>query len=103
MKHAQKIKLVPFIKFQTFFWGLLGVSAGVFYAFGGLIIDTAASLGWVSFNETPGLGHGTLLAFGALIVMPLLFALFGLLTAFVGALLFNAFSKWLGWINLNFK
>ena len=75
---------------------------GVLYSFGGLIIDTLVSLGWVSTDETPGLGYGSILAFGALIGMPLLFAAFGLVSALVGGILFNLFSKWLGWVKLDF-
>ncbi|RNC89535.1 MAG: hypothetical protein ED555_08650 [Allomuricauda sp.] len=75
---------------------------GVLYSFGGLFIDTLVTLGWVSTDETPGLSYGSFLAFGALIGMPLLFAAFGLVSSFVGALLFNLCSKWLGWVKIDF-
>jgi|GEM_PF-1082931 len=57
----------------------LGFVAGVFYAFGGLVIDTLLTIGWVAPETfgTTGLGWGTVLAFGALIGMPLLFGVSG--------------------------
>lgn len=62
-------------------FGLVGLLLGILYSFGGLAIDLLVSLGWLSAEtfETPGLSFGTLLAFGALLVMPLAGGLGGLL------------------------
>ena len=58
---------------------LAGLCAGILYAFGGLLIDIGVSLGWLLAEtmQTPGLSIGTLYAFGALIGIPLIFALGG--------------------------
>ena len=95
--------MVPFLKFQVVIWGLLGLLAGTFYSVGGLLIDSLVSLGWISTNETRGLSYGTILALGALIGMPVIFAAFGLVTSLIGGLLFNTFSRWLGSANTNFE
>ncbi len=55
-------------KVQAILIALLGLLAGILYAFGGFIIDAQVSLGWISSGETSGLGIGTILAFGPLYV-----------------------------------
>ena len=97
----KRLKLIPTVLFQTVFCTLLGLTAGFMYSFGGLLIDLLVSLEWITTDETPGLSYGTLLAFGALLGMPLIGALIGLVSGLVGTLVFNLFSKWLGWVNLN--
>ena len=84
---------------------LLGLLAGVFYSFGGLIIDTLVSLGVLSPERmsTPGLSYGTILAFGALIGMPLIFAVFGFFAGLVEAILFNSFASFFGGISADFN
>ena len=81
---------------------LLGLVAGVLYAFGGLAIDILVSINWLSpaLAETPGLSYGTLLAFGALIGMPAIFALFGCLAGVIEAILYNVLANRLGKIEL---
>lgn len=101
-KQSKRLNVLPVVIFQTVVWTLLGLLAGIIYSFGGLIIDTLVSLGWVTTNETPGLSYGTVLAFGALVGMPLIGAIIGLASGLLGALLFNLFSKWLGWVILKF-
>ena len=59
-----------FAKWMAF----LGLICGVLYSFGGLVIDLL----------TIGLNRGTLLAFGALVGMPVIFGTFGF---FLGALI----------------
>lgn len=57
---------------------MLGILLGILYSFGGLIVDLF----------TMGLNYGTLLAFGALIGMPLIFGASGLAVGiFVGLVL----------------
>lgn len=99
----KKINILSFVKFQTIMGGLIGLMLGILYSFGGLLIDTLVSLGWVRTPETPGLSVGTLLAFGALIGMPFIFATIGLVTGLVEAILFNLFAKWLSWVDINFE
>ncbi len=55
--------------------GYLSLACGVLYSFGGLVVDLL----------TIGLNWGTVLAFGALVGMPVIFATFGfLLCALIG-------------------
>ncbi len=82
---------------------ILGLAAGILYSFGGLIIDTLVSLEWITSSETPGLSYGTVLAFGALIGMPIIFAVFGFAAGLVVAILFNLIAKWFGGINVDFE
>ena len=83
--------------------GIFGLVMGILYAFGGLIIDTLVSVNWISISETPGLSYGTLLAFGALIGMPIIFASIGFVIGLFEALAFNVLSKWIGGLVLNFE
>jgi len=101
MAKLRKIKLISLAKFQAVIFGLLGLLAGVIYSFGGLIVDTLVTIGWVTTTETPGLSYGTVLAFGALIGMPLIGAIAGLFVGFVGAILYNLFAKWFGGMDLD--
>ena len=63
----------------------IGFGFGVLYALGGFFIDLLVSLDLLAAAqmETPGLSYGTILAFGALVGMPLIGAGFGLFIGFV--------------------
>lgn len=61
----------------------LGLLLGVIYSFGGLIVDLA----------TIGLNWGTLMAFGALIGMPAIFAIAGMLLGIVVDVLVKLHSR----------
>jgi len=103
MGRLHRIKIFAFAKFQAFLMGLVGIVCGILYSFGGLIIDILVSIEWVSSSETPGLSFGTILAFGALIGMPVLFATIGFLLGIIEAILYNLFTKWFSGLNVNFK
>jgi hypothetical protein len=103
MPKIQKIKVLSFAKFQAILASLLGLLAGVLYSFGGLLIDTLVSLGWITSTETPGLSFGTILAFGALVGMPALFASIGFLAGMISAVLYNAVERWFGGIKIDFN
>jgi len=103
MKKIRKINLLPFLKFQTTMGGLFGLMLGVFYALGGLILDTLVSANWITHSDTSGLSYGTLLAFGALIGMPIIFAVIGLMVGIFEALAFNILSKWVSFLTINFE
>ena len=92
-------------RLQSVMLGLIGLICGILYSFGGLLIDALVTLGLLSPEamSTPGLSIGTLLAMGALIGMPVIFAAFGMALGFVEALMFNLFSKWLGSIQINLQ
>lgn len=98
-----KIKILSLAKMQTIFLSLIGLIAGIVYSFGGLLIDTLVSLNWITSNETPGLSIGTILAFGALIGMPLLFGAFGLIIGIIEGILYNFASKWFKGIEIEFE
>lgn len=53
--------------------------------------------------STPGLSFGTVLAFGALIGMPIIFGIVGFFGGIVEALLFNLFTAWFGGLNIDFE
>ncbi len=102
MKRNQKIKIFSLAKFQAMLASLLGLVAGIVYSFGGLIIDTLVSIGYITSRETPGLSAGTALAFGALIGMPILFAVGGYVLGIIEAVFFNMFTEVFGGVSLDF-
>lgn len=57
----------------------LGLACGVLYSFGGLVVDLL----------TIGLNRGTLMAFGALVGMPVIFGSVGFLAGAVVAVMAN--------------
>jgi hypothetical protein len=103
MAKVKKIGVLSFAKFQAVLGALIGLIAGILYSLGGAIIDTLVSLGWIVSEETPGLSFGTVLAFGALIGMPLIFATFGFMLGLIEALLYNLFARWFGGIEIDFE
>ena len=96
MAKLTKIKVFSLVKLQTVLAALLGFLAGVIYSMGGFFVDVFVSMGWISVAaaETPGLSYGTVLAFGALVGMPIIFALFGFLLGLIEAMLFNLLAGW---------
>lgn len=100
MKH---INVFSFARFQAILAGLIGIACGVLYSFGGLIVDVLVTMGWLISDQTPGLSYGTILAFGALVGMPILFMIGGFLMGIVEAILYNLLSKRLGTIGFDFK
>ena len=102
MKRIKKIKILPFAKFQAFLFGLVGLLAGILYSVGGLVLDTAVTLGWAASPETPGLSEGTMLAFGALLGMPIIFAIYGFAVGILEAFLYNLFAARFGGVRRNF-
>jgi len=105
MKKRNKLNILAFAKFQAIFFGLIGLLLGILYFFGGLILDVSVSMNWLQSEETTGLSYGTFLAFGALILMPLIGVLIGFFTGIIEALLYTIWTQWMSsiQINLNFK
>lgn len=103
MARIKKIKVRSFVKFQTVVGAIIGLCCGILYSIDGLIIDSLVSIGWLFSNETPGLSFGTVLAFGALVGRPIIFAFFGFLLGFIEALLYNLYAKWFGGLELNLE
>ena len=99
MVKFQKIGGLSFARLNAVLMALIGLIAGMLYPFGGAIIDGLVSAGWVISSETPGLAYGTVLAFGAIIGMPVLFSLIGFAYGAVAAFLCNVAAKSVGgWI-----
>ncbi len=105
MKYRNKLRILSFAKFQALLFTLIGLLCGVFYAFGGVFIDALVSLDYLSSEamHTPGLSFGTVLAFGALIGMPLIGGVIGFFTGMVEAILYNIFAKWIGYSSTLFR
>lgn len=103
MEKLKKIKVFSFARFQAFLMALVGLLAGTLYSFGGLIYDALVSYGWVTSASTPGLGYGTILAFGALIGMPIIFATSGFIVGLIEAILYNLFARWFGGVKIDFE
>jgi hypothetical protein len=101
----KKLGLFSYAKFHAVIFAFIGLFAGIVYSFGGLIYDVFISVGWGSSTSagTPGLSFGTVLAFGALIGMPIIFAAVGYLTGLIEASLYNVFSGWFGGIDLDIE
>ena len=99
----KKINILNLVKFQSLLLAIIGLIAGIIYSIGGLIIDTMVTFNILDFPQTPGLSYGTILAFGALIGMPLLFALVGFIGGLAEGILYNVCAKWLSGIEINFE
>jgi len=103
MKKIKKIGVFSFGKFQAVLGALIGLVCGILYSFGGLIIDVLVTIGWMTSAETTGLSYGTVLAFGALIGIPIIFTIVGFLLGLVEAILYNLLAKWFGGLRIDFE
>ena len=94
---TRRLSLLRLARFQGRLFAVLGLACGGVYAFGGLAIDILVTLGWMNAASvhTPGLSIGTLLAFGAIVGMPLIGGVFGVLTGVVGAFLYNTSVRYI--------
>lgn len=91
MSNRKTISPISSAKFLAVLGVLVGFLCGLFYSVGGFLIDALVSMEFLS--SAPGLSYGTLLAFGALIGMPLLLGAAGFLLGMVAGLLFNGCLK----------
>ena len=105
MKHLKRINVIQFAIFQSVLVALIGILCGILYSFGGFLTDLFVTLGLLSPEamSTPGLSLGTILAFGALIGMPIIFAIGGFLLGIVEAVLYNIFAAWFGGLKIDFR
>ena len=81
------------VKWCTIIFGTIGLILGIIYSFGGLLIDILVTLDIIISTETPGLSYGSILAFGALIVMPILFVIIGFFVGGVGVVPYNIIAN----------
>jgi hypothetical protein len=79
----KKLNIFQYAKLQARITGFAGIIAGLIYAIGGTFYDL----------QTIGLNKGTALAYIAVIVMPIYFAVFGFVTGIIGAFINNLFKK----------
>jgi len=103
VKTITKIGVLSLTKLLTFQMGVVGLILGILYSFGGAIIDALVSLDWISSSETPGLSYGTILAFGALLAMPFLGAVCGLIIGPIVAILYNISAEKIGGLKIDFE
>ena len=99
----KSLGVLTFAKFQGVMGLLIGFILGVIYSVGGFFVDTLVTLGLINSAETPGLSIGTLLAFGALLGMPMIFSVLGFLLGLLEAILFNFVARWFEGMNLRFQ
>ena len=97
LKMEEQAKLHPYYLgiFQGKLGALIGLLCGIYYSFGGMLIDIGVSYGLLSAERmsTPGLSIGTLMAFGALIGMPLIFMFIGFICGLAQAFSYNLISR----------
>ncbi len=103
MQKLKKLGVFSFAKLQAVMGAIIGLVLGIIYSFGGLIIDALVTLGWITSDETPGLSYGTVLAFGALVGMPIFFTVAGFLLGLLEAILYNLYAKWFGGLRIDFE
>ena len=103
MEVLNRIGVGSAARFSTAGGVVLGLIAGVIYSFGGAIIDTLVSAGWITSDETPGLSSGTALAFGALLGMPVIGGVAGLVTGVSGAWLYNSVASRVGGVKVDLQ
>jgi hypothetical protein len=93
MKKMKKINVIELAKFQAILMAPLGLVTGIIYSFGGTIYDLV---------NTGSVNYGTALAYIALVVQPLMFAIFGFVIGIIEAILYNILTKRFGGMNINF-
>lgn len=91
MAKTSKIGVLRLVRLQAVLMSLVGLLAGILYSFGGAVYDVIT---------TGSVNGGTVLAFLALLGMPLVFAAGGAILGFVQAVLFNLFVKRFGGIEV---
>jgi len=103
---SKKLNILKYAKFQALICAMVGLLFGIFYSFGGLIVDTLVTLELsdpIIWDNTPGLSYGTLLAFMALFIMTLFTAGIGFISALVGGYLFNKLNYPFKNIDMDFE
>jgi hypothetical protein len=103
MPKVRRLGVFSLAKFQAVLVAPVGLLVGFLYSFGGLIIDAMVSAGWITSSETPGLSYGTILAFGALIGMPLIFTAFAFAAGLIEALIYNILAKRFGGVSIDIQ
>jgi len=91
MATLKRIGVLFSAKLQAVQMTCVGLIAGILYAFGGFFYELV----------TGTLNSGTILAFGALVGMPIVFGAFGFISGAVGAVLYNLTARRSGGIEMD--
>jgi len=91
MAKLTRVGVLFLAKLQAVVMVVAGLIAGIVYSFGGALYEL--------FTGT--LNAGTILAFGALVGMPIILGAVGFVAGAVGAVLYNFAAKWFGGIELD--
>jgi hypothetical protein len=93
MVKLKRIGVLSAARLQGALMAFVGLIAGILYSFGGAFYEL--------FTGT--LNPGTVLAFGALIGMPVVFAVSGFVSGAVVAFLYNLAAGWIGGIDVDLE
>jgi len=93
MARLKRIGLLFFGKLVASILGMAGLAAGLLYSGVGAIYDAA----------TTGLNTGTVLAFLAILTMPILGAIAGFVGGVAGAVIYNLSTGWFVGIETDFE
>lgn len=77
--------MLQFIKKVTLSFTGIGFFLGFIYAIGGLTFDLLVHYGYINSTATTGLSLGTMVSFGAMLVLPLIFTFIGLVVGIVSS------------------
>ncbi|SHJ61371.1 hypothetical protein SAMN04487911_12728 [Arenibacter nanhaiticus] len=91
MARLKKINVLALAKFQAVLMAPLGMITGIIYSLGGTLYDII---------NTGSVNYGTALAYVALVVQPIMFAIVGFLIGIVEALLYNLIAKRFGGMDI---
>ena len=97
MVELRRIGIWSAAKVQAVMMAIFGLFAGIFYAAMGALI---------SASGVPGVqgSGGFMLGFGflSIIILPIIYAVFGLISGAIGALIYNAVAALIGGLDLKF-
>lgn len=93
MAKLKKIGVLSLAKFEAILMAFIGLILGIFYAILGTIFG--------AFTGSAVLGAG--LGFLAIIILPILYAIFGFIAGAIGAFLYNLVAGWIGGIEIEFE
>ena len=87
----KKIGILSLGKIQAIVMAIFGLIMGILYAIGGIALESMFQLG------------GTSLAIASIIILPIVYGIFGFISGVIGALIFNAAVKIIGGLELDFE
>ena len=106
MATVETVGVVSSAKLLGGFMAGVGLIAGIFYSFGGAIYDLINGVPVTEGGPFPTWLCGPpvcLIAFTAIIGMPIIFAASGTVVGALGAILYNLAARWLGGIEVQLE